>query len=262
MTTRTKPHAFFDYPYPIPLAHRGGDEVYPENTLAAFSHAYALGYRYFETDVHYTVGHELVAFHDTNLLRTAGSSGKVADLTAAARKSIRFQDKYPLPLLSELLEAFPDVYFNIDAKSDSAVEPLVATLARHGALHRVCLASFSAPRLARLRHLAPQVPMGASRYEIAALWSGISLPPHINDTPKYVEMPAYALWEQKRVPLITKRIIDRLHAKGHKILIWTVNEEHEMQQLLDLGVDGIFTDKPEVLKRVLQARSAWLAPTI
>lgn len=251
-------HSFFDYPYPIPFAHRGGNELYPENTMAAFRHAYSLGYRYLETDVHYTAGHELVAFHDTELLRTAGVSGKIANLTVEQRKHLLFDGKHPIPLLAELLETFPDAYFNIDAKSPAAIEPLVKVLKKHAALDRVCVTSFSRQRLKQLRVLVPGTPTSTTTFESIALRSRLGRRRLLHAESRYLEIPAHAFVQRKRVPLVNQRFVERLHKHGHKVYIWTVNDEDEMVRLLDMGVDGLFTDKVSLLKQLLQSRGQWL----
>jgi glycerophosphoryl diester phosphodiesterase len=253
-------HAFFDAKGPIAFAHRGGDERFPENTMAAFQDAYKLGYRYFETDVHFTAGGELVAFHDDDLERTLGLKGVIASMTKNDRATKLLGGKHQVPLLSELLEAFPDTYFNIDAKSAAAVEPLLEAIQKHQAADRVCLASFGARNIRRMRRLFPDTPTIATRYEIAGLRAGSITARLLKADARYLEVPVYAFYEQGRGRLVTSKFIQELHASGHKIFVWTVNEMPEMEELLDMGVDGLFTDKIRLLKQVLQARGQWPAP--
>lgn len=250
--------SFFDYPYPIPFAHRGGSDKYPENTLAAFRHAYKLGYRYFETDVHYTSDGELVAFHDSDLERTLGLKGKISDITRDQRKTILLGNSHQVPLLSDLLELFPEAYFNIDAKMAESVLPLAATIKEHQAEGRVCLASFSAQAIKELRRLLPNVPTVATRYEIARLRYGLPFTILPEQDTHFLEMPAYLLHNKQRLPIISNSSVARLHDKGCKVYIWTVNEETEMHRLLDMNIDGIFTDNLSGLKRVLMDRKQWL----
>lgn len=248
---------FFDTNYPLAFAHRGGDERFPENTLAAFQDAYDLGYRYFETDVHYTIDNELVAFHDDNLRRTLGLHGNIASLTKADRAVKLLNDTYQVPLLSDLLEQFPDVYFNIDAKSRAAIGPLVKVITRQHAEHRVCLASFSSSNIQALRHLLPNVPTIATRYEASSLRLISPVAKLMGSSTRYLEIPEHLFHEQRFVRILNHKFISKLHANGHKVFIWTVNDSADMHRLLDMGVDGLFTDKLRILKEVLISRKQW-----
>jgi glycerophosphoryl diester phosphodiesterase len=247
----------FDRPWPIAFAHRGGNERFPENTLAAFQDAYKLGYRYFETDVHYTVDHELVAFHDDNLGRILGLHGGIAGLTKASRQSTLIDGNHHVPLLAELLETFPDAYFNIDTKSAAAVEPLIKTIKKQQATDRVCLASFDMRNIRRMRQLLPKTSTMATTFETMSLKTIPKLARFSNAPTRYLEIPTHFFYERRRVRFVTPRFISTLHAGGHKIFVWTINDPTEMHALLDMGVDGLFTDKLRVLKAVLIERNQW-----
>jgi glycerophosphoryl diester phosphodiesterase len=252
-------HPFLDTTLPIALAHRGGNEKFPENTLAAFQDAYDLGYRYFETDVHYTVDKELVAFHDGSLKRVLDIDIPIAALTKKQRLSIRFGNNQHVPLLSELLLTFPDAYFHIDAKSPLAVAPLAETIIALKAENRVCVSSFSAVNLLRLRKLLPDVHTTVTQRELALLRYNAptaKLPPLKS---RVISIPTHIFHEHtpQRVRLITERSIRRFHRRGCKVFVWTINDELQMTQLLNMGVDGFFTDKLRVLKKVLQDRGEW-----
>src|SRR5438477_10872657 len=126
---------FLDWRYPVPFAHRGGASDKPENTMAAFERAVELGFRYVETDAHLTADGVLLAFHDHVLDRVTDRTGVVADLPWSEIKQARV-DGEPIPLLEDLLGAWPNVRLNIDPKHDAAVRPLVQTLERCNALDR------------------------------------------------------------------------------------------------------------------------------
>ncbi|MEI7992435.1 MAG: glycerophosphodiester phosphodiesterase family protein, partial [Actinomycetota bacterium] len=145
--------AYLDHPGPIPFAHRGGAGDAPENTLPAFQLAIDLGYRYLETDVQLTADGVLVAFHDNDLLRTTGRPGRISDLPWDQVQRALVDGREPIPLLEDLLGAFPEARLNIDCKSDAAVDALAAALRRTQSLNRVCLGAFSSARLRRLRRL-------------------------------------------------------------------------------------------------------------
>ncbi len=247
---------FLDWPHPIPFAHRGGGAEWPENTMLAFESAVRLGYRYLETDVHATSDGTLVAVHDHQLDRVADRPGTVADLTWAEVSSARVQGQ-PIPRLEDILGAWPDIRVNVDAKHDAAVEPLVSAVQRHRAEHRACIGSFSSRRASRLRQLSGNQVctwMGRSeivRLRLASLGLPVpafgaacaQLPPRIGAVPC--------------VPLVDRRLLNAARLRGLAVHVWTVNDRAEMTSLLDLGVEGIFSDRPSLLREVLVERGQW-----
>lgn len=255
--------SFLDTPGPIAFAHRGGNEAAPENTFEAFQAAASLGYQYLETDVHLTRGGELVAFHDASLARVCGRERAIARLSVAERKAARIcygGKHYAIPLLDDLLEHFPNLKFNIDAKAGAAVAPLAAALKKHRALDRVCVVSFSHANVRRLRALLPGVCSAMSSAEVARLWLSAKLPfdRFLAANAHCVELPLrHRLQNGRHVTVITKRLITKAHARGLQVHAWTINNAADMHHLLDLGIDGIMTDKPALLKAVLTARQQW-----
>ncbi len=247
--------SFLDHPGPIPFAHRGGAIEAPENTLAAFEVAVALGYRYLETDVRISADGVVMAFHDDDLLRTTGHSGRISELPWSVLRSMRIDGREPIPRLDELLSSFPTARVNIDCKSDAAVDGLVEVLHRAGAWDRVCLGGFSAARLRRLRSLAPRTVCTSMGPTEVARWLMTSRRVHA------VEPPAPCAQIPTRLgplALITAGMIQRSHRHGLAVHAWTIDEASEMERLIDLGVDGIMTDRPVVLKAVLQRRGLWV----
>jgi glycerophosphoryl diester phosphodiesterase len=247
---------FLDHPGPIAFAHRGGTEAGPENTLRAFGAAVALGYRYLETDVHLTADGVVVAFHDDRLDRVTDATGRIAELAWSAVAEARVGGSEPVPLLTELLEVFPDVRFNIEPKSDAVVEPLAAILRRMGALDRVCLGSFDDARVRRLRRLVgPDVCVGAGTLTVGvARVASWTLPALARLMPAHcLQVPV----RQGPVTIVDRRFVSAAHELGRHVHVWTVDDADEMHRLLDLGVDGIMTDRPSVLKAVLEQRGEW-----
>jgi glycerophosphoryl diester phosphodiesterase len=247
-------HPFLDWQAPIAFAHRGGASDAPENTLPAFQRAVELGYRYLETDVHVTADGVVVAFHDDDLSRTCGRPGRISELAATEVARARVDGTEPIPLLSDLLEAFPDTRFNIDCKSDAAVEPLADAVSRHAALDRVCLASFSDRRIRILRRrLGQQLCSGAAPQELAALrLSGFSIGGALA-----AQVPVRQRLLGRSVTVVNDRFVRNAHRRGLAVHVWTIDDPGEMHRLLDLGVDGIMTDRPALLKDVLLERGAW-----
>ena len=244
-------HPYLDWPGPIAFAHRGGASENPENTLPAFQHAIDLGYTYLETDVHATSDGVLVAFHDNDLERTCGRPGLIDELPWSEVSEARVDGTEPIPLFDDLMEAFPDTRVNIDCKTDASLEPLVAALRKHDCLDRVCIGSFSDARLRCLRReLGPGLCSSFGPAQVAAWRFGLPVPwgGQIAQVP-----PA-----QGPVAIVTDSTVRRAHRRNFQVHVWTIDDADEMHRLLDLGVDGIMTDRPVVLKEVLVERGEWV----
>ncbi|HEY7625571.1 MAG TPA: glycerophosphodiester phosphodiesterase [Ilumatobacteraceae bacterium] len=247
---RAPRHAFLDWDGPIPFAHRGGASDAPENTMEAFQYAIDLGYRYIETDVQVTSDSVLVAFHDDDLRRTTGRAAKISELPWAEVSKELVDGKAPIPLLEDLLGAFPDVRINIDCKVNRAEAALVAALRRTNALSRVCVAAFSDLRLRRLRkELGDGLCSSLGPAETALLRYGLLR----RSTALAAQVPV----RQGPLTVVNGTLVRRAHAAGIQVHVWTIDDAAEMNRLLDLGVDGIMTDRPVVLRQVLEARGAW-----
>ena len=248
---------YLDCPGPLAFAHRGGAATGDENTAEAFARAVALGYRYVETDVHATADGVPVVFHDASLDRLTGTAGRVADLRWADLATLRIGGAGAVPRLDEVLAAWPGVRFNIDVKADTAAGPTVGTVRHGGAGDRVLLASFSDARLARIRALAgPRVATSLGRGEVARLrissWTGMPL--RLPGSAVAAQVPV----RHGRVPIVDRRFLARAHRLGLQVHVWTIDDPAEMTRLLELGVDGIMTDRLEVLRQVYATRGAWL----
>jgi glycerophosphoryl diester phosphodiesterase len=252
---RRPPFPFLDWPGPIAFAHRGGASEAPENTMPAFEHAVGLGYRYLETDVHVTADGELLAFHDDRLDRVTDRTGVIAELPWSQVQEARVDGREPIPRFEDLLMAWPDVRVNVDPKHDAAVEPLAEVLRRTGAVERVCVGAFSDRRLARLGELVgPGLCTSMGPRQVARLVAASQgLPGGRGLTAPCAQVPT----RQGRLPLVTERLLRTAHRLGVQVHVWTIDDRAEMERLLDLGVDGIMTDRPQVLKDVLVARGQW-----
>lgn len=247
-TPDRKTHPYLEGPTPHAIAHRGGASEAPENTMAAFEHAVRAKYRYLETDTHATADGVLVAFHDENLDRVTDRMGAIAELPYAEVAKARVGGQ-PIPLLEELLEAFPTHLFNIDAKSDAAAAHLPALLRRMRALPRVCLASFDNDRLYRLRReLGEKACTAATPREIGRWRAGV-----VGQGFDVLQVPT----THKNVELVTRSTVARAHKAGVPVHVWTIDDPAEIERLLELGVDGIITDSLENLTGVLERRGQW-----
>jgi glycerophosphoryl diester phosphodiesterase len=248
-------------PPPLALAHRGGsgvpDNVGIENSLAAFTHAYRLGFRYFETDVRSSSDGVVFAIHDAALDRLTGSADTVASLTAESLDLQRLDGREPFVRLGALYETFPDARLNIDLKSDDFVAPAVELLTGLGVVHRTLLASFSHRRLRRVRRLLPDVATSASSIEAALVkLLPAGLLRRLRLAPVCLQVPA----TRGRVRVVTDRFVRKAHALDMQVHVWTIDEADQMHELLDLGVDGLVTDRTDVLRDVLTARGVWKDP--
>jgi glycerophosphoryl diester phosphodiesterase len=249
--------SYLDSPGPIALAHRGAHGAgVTENSTAAFARAVELGCRYVETDVHATADGVLVAFHDPTLDRVTDRTGAISLLPYEVVSTARLADGSPIPLLEDLLGAWPDLRVNIDAKDDHAVGPLLDVLARTRSYGRVCVGAFSDARIRALRRaLPPGTATALAPREVATLrfcppgplsrrWLDTDAP--------CVQVPP----RLGRLTVVDEQFVSRAHEQGRVVHVWTINETARMRRLLDLGVDGIVTDDTAGLLEVLAERTA------
>ncbi len=246
----------------LAFAHRGG-AFHPEiegleNTLAAFAHAVELGYRYLETDVHLTRDGVLLAFHDQILDRVTDHSGTIAEMTYDEVAGALIGGREQVPTLDALLESFPAARFNIDLKAEAAVEPLADLIEAHRGHDRVCVGAFSDRRLDRFRRrIGPRVATScgpvAAAMTLAAPWQPL-VDVLTRGRGDVLQVP----YRRGRLTVVTEAFVARAHAAGRPVHAWTIDDADEMRHLLDLGVDGIMTDRTDVLREVLEERGQWM----
>ena len=246
-------HPFLEHDGVLAFAHRGGAEEHPENTMAAFQHAVDLGFKYLETDAHLTRDGKLVAFHDDELGRVTDRSGRIADLTWDEVRRARVQGE-PIPRLEALFETWSDVRINIDPKHDAVVEPLAAFVRDHDLLDRVCLTSFSEAHNRRLRTLlGPRLCTGMGQAAAIRLQVASYGLPAGRFAARCAQVPVQSMG----LTVVRPAFIAAAHRRGLQVHVWTIDDPDEMERLLDLGVDGLMTDRPSVLKDVLVKRGQW-----
>jgi glycerophosphoryl diester phosphodiesterase len=244
-------HPYLQSDGPIAIAHRGGALEAPENTMESFLAASELGFRYLETDAQLTADGTVVAFHDATIDRVSNQTGAISSWEWNALAEVPIHECGRLSTVSDLLTAFPGHRFNLDAKSHAVVEPLLRLVEEADAFDRVCFGSFSHRRLVKLRSLGPAnictsfAPVAIARQVLRSY--GRFFPSMPGDA---VQVPPSC----KGIRLVTERFIDRAHADDLAVHVWTIDEPDEMHRLLDLGVDGIMTDRPSVLKAVFEER--------
>jgi glycerophosphoryl diester phosphodiesterase len=250
-------YPFLDWPGPIPFAHQGAhwDGGPGENTMSAFEAAIEMGYRYIETDAHVTADGVLVAVHDDTLDRVTDRTGVIGELPWSEVRKARVAGTEQVPLLEDLLALHPDIRVNIDPKHDAAVEPLAEAIRRTDSIERVCIGAFSDRRLARMRALlGPGLCTSMGPRQVARLVAASRGLPAGRFTAACVQVPV----RRGLVPLVTPRFLEAAHNRELQVHVWTIDEADEMRALLDLGVDGIMTDAPDVLKQVLDERTDWV----
>lgn len=260
---------FFD-PEPVVLAHRGDSARFPENTMAAFESAVNMGVHVIETDVHLSSDGEVVIWHDETLERMSGDSRKINEMeweeireinagyafTPDRGRTYPYRNSPVRPvLLEELLIRFPDMRFNVDLKDRNPrlAERHASILQELNCIARVVTASFHKSTLDYFRSILPQAPTSCTSAEVVKLIllyrSGLlTLPLKLKK--RVLQVPEYS----GRLRILTPGFVKYLHRKGLKVQVWTVNEEREMARFLDMGVDGIFTDRPALLLDCLKKR--------
>ncbi len=238
----------------LAFAHRGGNELAPENSFRAFKSAVDIGYKYLETDVHLTKDGFLIAFHDDTLDRVTDKSGLIRDLTLSEIKKAKIAGTDEIPLLSELLNSFTDCFFNIDCKVDETVQPLINLINNKDFINRVCIGSFSQKRINFIRKsLGKEVKtsMGPAEVILSKFLSYTSL--GYNFKSSYTSIPI----RRYGINLLDERNINYLKSNNQKVIAWTINDEDQMKMLINIGIDGIMTDNLTLLKKVLIEESLW-----
>ncbi len=247
-------HPFLDFPHPIAFAHRGGSLEAEENTMEAFARAVEMGFTHIETDVHATRDGVVVIHHDETLERMTGEVARIADLDRADLATIRTHGGAAIPTARELLASFPRLRVNFELKCDRSPGLLAEAIRGADALPRVCVGSFEARRTAAIRAaLGPALCWSPAQSGVLGVWlAGWGLPTPRSAFPVLQVPPAH-----KGIAVVTPRFVRAASARGIDVQVWTVDEADQMAQLLEIGVRGIMTDRPSVLKDVLVARGEW-----
>lgn len=254
---------------PVAIAHRGSRVLWPENTNTSFLGAYELGYRHFETDLHRTADGVLVCFHDPTVDRTTDSVGRVEDLTLDALQALdagyrhatpdgfTFRDNCArVPTLEWLLTEFPDVSVVVDMKSEGLAGSLADLIDRLGAHDRLIVGSFSDARLAEFREITGGRVSTSAGPILARLWVLTSrVGRGAGGEAAVLQLPTHL----RGVRVVDEKLVGAAHDAGLQVHVWTVNQTSEMERLLDMGVDGLITDRPDLLRDLLAERGEWAA---
>lgn len=269
LTVTAKPipaHPFFDREGVLVMAHRGGRNLWPENTQYAFENALDLGVDVIEMDVHGTKDGALVVMHDDTVDRTTNGTGAILDYSLAELQKLDAgynwtQDEgftYPyrnqgikVPMLEEIFSAFPEAHMNIEIKQEkpSITLPLCELIRDQNMTERVLIASFDMDTIQEFREVCPEVATTAGEDEVRLLY-GLSLAflgRLYRPTAEAVQVPEY----QGDIHVLVPRFISAAQARNIDVHVWTVNDEDDLQRMIDMGVDGIITDNPDTLLTLL-----------
>ncbi|MBU4213065.1 MAG: glycerophosphodiester phosphodiesterase [Actinobacteria bacterium] len=244
-----------DADVPLVIPHRAGAGLATENTVRAAHRSLSLGHRYLETDARTTRDGVVVAFHDRTVNRLAGVGGAISALTWEEIGALRLRDGTRVARLDTLLNAWPSVRWSIDVKDPATLPALLAVLRTTGATRRVCLAGTRDRWLAAARdELGEGLATALGWESIGRLlgWGRFRLPGYL---PSYVHVP-YALVRRGGA----RRVVERAHGAGLRTVVWGLDDPVAMHRLLDAGVDGLISDRADVLREVMVARGTW-APT-
>lgn len=239
---------------PLNVGHRGAKGLAPENTLAAFRSGLAAGADGLEFDVQRTVDGHLVVFHDDDLKRVAGTTGRVVDSTLERLRELDAGSHFapafagePIPTMDEVIESVPPaVWLNIEAKrstyaSDGLEATIVAAIERHGLHGRCLVSSFNPLILWRLARMDPRIALGFLVERRVPLALGRAWPRRF--------LRVAALHPNHR--RVSRDLVKQAHRRGLQVNTWTVNEPQDMVRLIELGVDAIITDRPDLLAGIL-----------
>ena len=254
---------YLDAEHPVRMAHRGSRELWPENTWHGFDACVSeLGYRYIETDVQVTKDGVVVVFHDDTLERTTNGVGAVADWSwedlSHLDAGYHFSpdgESHPLrgqgvhiSRLDATFDRYRDVRFNIDLKARGCEWPVAEVIAKEKRQDSVMVGSFSDRRLSRFRRITrDSVATSAGPQAALAMYAASRVGRTVHRPPK-----AYQLPFRMRGASVDTKLIEAVHAADAQIHLWTVNDPDDMARFLALGVDGIVTDRPDLLNVVVE----------
>jgi glycerophosphoryl diester phosphodiesterase len=255
---------------PLVIAHQGGDGIWPGDTMYAFEKAVEIEVDVLEMDAHITKDGQIILMHDEELDRTTDGTGFIEEMTLAELKQLDAAYKWSnddgktfphrgqgiqVPTLDELFQKFPQMRYVIEIKltQNPIDKPLCDLIRNHDMQDKVMIASFHDEAMQNFRMTCPEVATSASRTEVRnfVLLGKVFLSGFI--APGYQSIqPPYDPDESMNIPIVTKRFIREAHAKNIRVEPWTVNDPELMRQYIEWGVDGIITDRPDLMIEVLE----------
>lgn len=261
-------HPFFgDRDQVLVIAHQGGEKLRPDNTLVAFSYAVELGVDVLEMDMHSTQDGVLVVMHDESVDRTTNGSGLIKEMTLAELKTLDAAYNWPhhdpagprpyrgqgitVPTVEELFQSFPQMRMNIEIKQADPpiVQPFCDLLRQYNMTDQVLVASFHPETMINFRQTCPEVATSGTEPEIRSFFipNTIFLGAVYQSPAEAFQVPEYS----GDLHVLTGRFIRGAHRHNVDVHAWTIDEPEDMARLIDLGIDGIITNRPDLLLALL-----------
>ncbi|MBD3407791.1 MAG: glycerophosphodiester phosphodiesterase [Candidatus Lokiarchaeota archaeon] len=255
---------------PLIMGHRGDPKAAPENTLEAIKAAVDIGVDYIETDIRLTGDGQIVLFHDDTMERLTGEADVLLNYSLEDLLGFDMGEHYTLDgetfpfkgqgykiaTLEKALTTFPKTKFNLDIKDeiDEFPQMLIDLLTRLGAKKRVIVGSFHTKQIERMRGLASDIKTAASPREVKRFVLGMvaHMERFLPKNPRYFALQVPK--DSGRIEVVTQRFVDAAHERNIAVHVWTINDEETMGELIDMDVDGIFTDEPKLLIDILTER--------
>ena len=230
----------------IGLSHRGNSKKFIENSFEAFNSVVQMGYKYIETDLRMTLDKEVIAFHDPDLKRLFNLDLQVKDLTFNEIANLFKEKNCSLLTLEDVLKEFPKIYFNIDLKVEEVIQDSIKVVADFNAFDRVCFASFHSNRTGKVLRYNQNAIVSMGMKDIA-LFKFFKFN---NKNKKIIQTPL----KWKGIKISTRNLIQKAHKNNLLVHVWTINDRKTINNLIDLGVNGIITDEPELLMETMKER--------
>lgn len=230
-------------------SHRGGSLESPENTLESFSYSQSIGCKYIETDVQISLDGIPYIFHDETLTRILKKDIIFSSLHSSEIDRLSIFNNHPIPTLEKALNDFPEMFFQIDVKTDEVAIPALEIIKKCNAIDRVCIASFNSKRLNNVYKNYPEVCLSMGPIEVFKLLLA-SFNLYSKDIQgDCLQVPIY---QYGFIKIVTQRFVKYVQNRGLKISVWTINDPKTLKKLIDMKVDGIITDKPKLLMELLE----------
>ncbi len=230
----------------IGLSHRGNSKRFIENSFEAFNSVIQMGYKYIETDLRMTLDGEVIAFHDPDLKRLFNLDLQVKNLTFNEIDNLFKEKNCSLLTLEDALKKFPKIHFNIDLKVEEVIQDSIKVVTDFNAFDRVCFASFSSGRTEKVLRQNQNTIVSMGMKDVA-LFKFFKF--H-NKKIKIIQIPL----KWKGIKILTRNLIQKAHKSNLLVHVWTINDRKTINNLIDLGVNGIVTDEPELLMEIMKER--------
>jgi glycerophosphoryl diester phosphodiesterase len=269
LTAKPAPdHPFFNQfslgQYPLVIAH-AGSELYPHDTLFALKEYAAMGVDVLEMDLHMTADGEIILIHDDTVDRTTNGSGDVREMTLGEVQALdagwywtKDEQSYPfrgqgimIPTLREVFESFPDYAMIIEIKQDSPsmAAPLCQMIREYGLENKVMVASSREIAMQEFRSNCAEVATSATRAEVKQFVVRGFMLLGRTITPAYEAL--HVPEKDNDIPVVTPLFLWFAHNRNLQVHIWTINDAEEIQRFIDMGLDGIMTDRTDIMMEIL-----------